>query len=154
MNEFVADGVVELAVAAVLRELRGGNRVVLLWHDDRAAQGAFAETLETMEDFSLIWKTFAAAPLCTAANAVTCLPAMMSEIQAAKQIFVTAYLDSALLTDFCALPGLSEARGSVELLFYNPQKRYAHPALRRSYLDQCAMQLAEAGVLYTESGGC
>ncbi|MBQ3126489.1 MAG: DUF58 domain-containing protein [Clostridia bacterium] len=151
MNEFAADGVVELAVAAVLRELRRGNRVVLLWYDDRAKQGAFAETLDSPEDFETIWKVFATAPLCAANDAVTRLPSILSEIQSAKQIFVTAHLDSNALADFCALPGVGDAQGSVELVFYNPQKRYANTEARRSFLDMCAARLAEAGVLYNES---
>lgn len=151
MNEFAADGVVELTVAAVLRELRRGNCVVLLWYDDRAKQGAFAETLESPEDFELIWKVFATAPLCAASDAVTRLPSILSEVQSAKQIFVTAYLDSDGLADFCALPGAGDAQGSVELVFYNPKKRYANAEARRQFLDMCAARLAEAGVLYSES---
>ena len=151
MNEFAADGVVELAVAAVLRELRRGNRVVLLWYDDRSRQGAFAETLDSPEDFETIWKVFATAPLCSANDAVTRLPSILSEIQSAKQIFVSAWLDSEALADFCALPGVGDAQGSAELLFYNPKKRYANPEARRNFLDMCAARLAEVGVLYSES---
>lgn len=151
MNEFAADGVVELTVASVLRELHRGNRVVLLWYDDRTEQGAFAETLETPEDFELIWKVFATAPLCAASNAVTRLSSIVREVQSVKQIFVTAYLDSDMLAALCALPGSGDAQESAELLFYNPKKRYAYPKTRRRYLDMCAARLAESGVLYTES---
>lgn len=152
MNEFAADGVVELAVAAVLHELEQGSRVVLLWYDDRAKQGAFVETLDGPEDFELIWKVFATAPLCAPTDAVTRLPSILSEIGSAKQIFVTAYLDPDALADFCALPGLADASasGSAELLFYNPKSRYAHPEARRQYLEQCEARLAESGILYRE----
>lgn len=152
MNEFAADGVVELTVATVLRELEQGSRVVLLWYDDRARHGAFVETLDSPEDFELIWKIFSTAPLCAPTDAVTRLPSILSEIGSAKQIFVTAYLDSAALSDFCALPGLADsaASGSAELLFYNPKSRYANPEARRQYLEQCEARLAESGILYRE----
>lgn len=151
MNEFAADGVVEMTVAAVLRELHRGNRVVLLWHDDRTERGFYAESLSTPEDFELIWKTFTTAPLCAPTDFVTRLSSVFREVQSVKQIFVTAYLDSVVLAELCAVPGVGDVQGSAELLFYNPKKRYAYPEERRRYLDMCAARLFEAGMFYTES---
>lgn len=151
MNEFAADGVVELTVAAALRELRRGNRVILAWYDDRAEHGAYAETLDGLEDFELIWKRFATAPLCDPADTVTRLCEIMEDVQSPKQIFVTAWLDAPSMAGFCALPGVRDDHGSAEVIFFNPRERYAHPDVRRQFIDGCAVRLTEAGVVYTEN---
>lgn len=145
MNELAADGVVELAIAAVLRELNLGNHVVLAWYDRRSPNGTFVEHLDSPAAFDRIWNRFASSPLCSPEYAVTRLAALRTETVPAKQIFVTAYLSSEMLSSLTNSPA-----DTTELLFYNPSARYADPRVRRAFLDQCAEQLAGAGVGYVE----
>ncbi len=178
MNEYLADGVVELTIASVLSELRQGHEVLLLWFDRRSDSGVFAYPLRGIDEFENIYRLFATAPLCTAEEAVrpglgdrsgrragrdsarekakstvsvTALAAMVSDIQSVKQMFVISELNAAMLTDLCALPGVSDAGsfGSAEVVLYDPPDRYKYPRERAAYLEGCREQLAACGLSLT-----
>ena len=151
MNEYLADGVVELTIASVLAELRRGHEVLLLWFDRRSDTGVFAYSLKGVDQFETVYHLFATAPLCTAEQKVTSLTAMISDIQSAKQMFVISSLDTAMLTDLASLPGVSDAGsfGSAEVVLYNPEERFLHPRERAGYLEGCREQLAAGGLSLT-----
>ena len=151
MNEYLADGVVELTIASVLAELRRGHEVLLLWFDRRSDTGVFAYPLRGADEFENIYHIFATAPLTTPDRKVTSLTAMVSDIQSAKQMFVVSAMDSAMLTDLASLPGVSDAGsfGSAEVVLYNPEERFLHPRDRALYLEGCREQLAAAGLSLT-----
>ena len=151
MNEYLADGVVELTIASVLAELRQGHEVLLLWFDRRSDTGVCAYPLRGIDEFENIYHLFATAPLCDAALKVTSLTAMVSDIQSAKQTFVISTLDAAMLTDLTALPGVSDAGsfGSAEVVLYNPEERFLYPRDRAGYLEGCREQLAANGLTLT-----
>lgn len=150
MNEFCADGVVELAISTVLRELRMGNQCMLMWFDARAELGAFGFELAGETDFDHIFRTFATAPLCPPADhGVGRLRSMLGDTQGIKQVFVSAALDGASLSALCDLPGITGGAefGAAELVYYNPEERFAHPVERRTYLEECSRMLAAGGIL-------
>ena len=151
MNEYLADGVVELTIASVLAELRQGHEVLLLWFDRRSDTGVCAYPLRGIDEFENIYHLFATAPLCDPERKVTSLTAMVSDIQSAKQTFVISALDAAMLTDLTALPGVSDAGsfGSAEVVLYNPEERFRYPRDRASYLEGCREQLAANGLTLT-----
>ena len=151
MNEYLADGVVELTIATVLAELRRGHEVLLLWFDRRSDTGVFAYSLRGADEFESIYHLFATAPLCAPERKVTSLTAMISDIQSAKQMFVVATMDTAMLTDLCGLPGVSDAGsfGSAEVVLYNPEERFRNPRDRANYLEGCREQLAANGLSLT-----
>ncbi len=151
MNEYLADGVVELTIASVLAELRRGHEVLLLWFDRRSDMGVFAYPLRGVDEFETIYRIFATAPLTTPDRKVTSLTAMVSDIQSAKQMFVVSTMDTAMLTDLAALPGVSDAGsfGSAEVVLYNPEERFLHPRDRALYLEGCREQLAASGLSLT-----
>ena len=151
MNEYLADGVVELTIATVLAELRKGHEVLLLWFDRRSDTGVFAYSLRGADEFESIYHLFATAPLCAPERKVTSLTAMISDIQSAKQMFVVATMDTAMLTDLCGLPGVSDAGsfGSAEVVLYNPEERFRNPRDRANYLEGCREQLAANGLSLT-----
>ncbi len=148
MNEYLADGVVELTIASVLAELRQGHEVLLLWFDRRADTGVFAYPLRGADEFETIYHLFATAPLCDAEKQVTALTAMLTEMDNAKQLFVVSTLDGQMLTDLTSLPCVSDAAnfGSTEVLLYNPEERFAHPRERTAYLEGCREELAASGL--------
>ncbi len=151
MNEYLADGVVELTIASVLAELRQGHEVLLLWFDRRSDTGVFAYPLRGADEFENIYHLFATAPLCAPDRKVTTLAAMLSDIQSAKQMFVISTLDATMLTDLGALPGISDAGsfGSAEVVLYNPEERFKYPRERSAYLEGCREQLAATGLSLT-----
>ena len=154
MNEYLADGVVELTIATVLAELRKGHEVLLLWFDRRSDTGVFAYPLRGADQFENIYHLFATAPLCSPDRKVTSLTAMIADIQSAKQLFVVSTMDTAMVTDLCSLPGVSDAGsfGSAEVVLYNPEERFLYPRERALYLEGCREQLAASGLSLTAGG--
>ena len=154
MNEYLADGVVELTIASVLAELRRGHEVLLLWFDRRSDTGVFGFPLRGIDEFENIYHLFATAPLCSPDKKVTSLTAMVSDIQSAKQTFVVSTMDTAMITDLCNLPGVSDAGsfGSAEVSLYNPEERFRYPRERALYLEGCREQLATGGLSLTACG--
>ena len=154
MNEYLADGVVELTIASVLAELRKGHEVLLIWFDRRSDTGVFAYPLRGVDQFENIYHLFATAPLCAPDKKVTSLTAMISDIQSAKQLFVVSTMDAPMITDLCGLPGVSDAGsfGSAEVVLYNPEERFRYPRDRALYLEGCREQLAANGLSLTAGG--
>lgn len=154
MNEYLADGVVELTIASVLAELRQGHDVTLIWFDHRSDMGLYAYSLRGVDEFESIYHLFATAPLCRADQRVCSLTAMISDIQSAKQLFVTSTMDSTMLSELTALPGVSDAGsfGSAEVILYNPEDRFLYPAERASYLEGCRQTLSSNGLSLRTSG--
>ncbi len=154
MNEYLADGVVELTIASVLAELRQGHNVTLIWFDHRSDMGLYAYALRGVDEFESIYHLFATAPLCRADQRVCSLTAMISDIQSAKQLFVTSTMDSTMLSELTALPGVSDAGsfGSAEVILYNPEDRFLYPIERASYLEGCGQTLSSNGLSLRTSG--
>lgn len=154
MNEYLADGVVELAIASVLAELHVGHEVLLLWFDRRSDTGFFAYPLRGVDEFERIYHLFGTAPLCAPEQSVTRLTAMVGDTESAKQLFVVPTLDQDMLSSLTDLPGLSDAVGfgSAEVLLYNPEERYRYPKERASYLESCREQLSACGMSLMISG--
>lgn len=149
MNEYCADGVVEMTIAIVLRELRAGNHCLLVWFDPRAELGAFGFELDEEADFETIYHLFATAPLCAPeGHELVRLREMLSDTQGVKQVFVSASLDEAAISSLCHVPGLRGGGefGAAELVYYDPTHRFAHPEERRVYLEGCRHMLAESGI--------
>lgn len=152
MNEYLADGVVELTVAVLLEEFRNGKIVNLLWFDRRSEAGAYCVTLYGKEDFELIFREFATAPLCAAEDTVARLCTMAGETQSTKQIFVTGAMDRASVSALCSIPGMTDGAsfGSSQVMLYNPEERFADRALRMRYIEGCRAQLSESGLVLVE----
>ena len=153
MNEYCADGVVELTVAAVLRELRDNNECTLFWFDRRSESGAYSFTLRGIEDFNAIYKLFATAPLCSAEETVARLSKMVGDTQDTKQLYITAAIDPDSVRDLCSLPNVSDgaAFGSSGVILYNPEERFAHISERKLYIESCRSQLMSTGLKLAES---
>lgn len=148
MNEFCADGVVELTVAAVLRELRAGSSVRLLWFDDRAVMGAFAYEFSTPADFDLVFDLFATAPVLRGGEdrKVTSLAAMIPDACEARSIYVIPAVDDETVAAFSDMRGVAKGDTTTEVMLYDPEERYLNRDERTAYLEGCRTQLAANGI--------
>ncbi|MCQ2428008.1 MAG: DUF58 domain-containing protein [Clostridia bacterium] len=147
MSEYCADGVVELAVASVLKELRAGRTVELMWYDARSEIGAFAFELRSSADFDIVFELFATAPLASADKTVAGLTRMIGDAEDAKFIFVLPTLDDDTVTSLCTMATVQDsASGGSEVVVYSAEERFAHPKERSAYLETCRTQLAERGL--------
>lgn len=148
MNEYLADGVVELAVASVLRELRDGKKVYLVWFDSRAEMGACCYELKTAADFDPVFPIFATAPSTDADSSVDRLTSIVGDSEDAKFVFVLPTLDDRTVGALSALPGNSGgSTDSInEAIVYHAPERYADPDAFDRYLEVSAQGLAENGI--------
>lgn len=151
MNEYCADGIVELTVSCVLRELRGGSVCTLVWFDERSPSGVYCFTLRSKDDFDAIFKLFATSPLCGTENSVARLSGMMKDTQDVKQIFVTSSITPEAVRDLCDMPSVADGAvsGAAEVILYDPEERFANPAERKNYIESCRGQLAAKGLRLT-----
>lgn len=148
MNEYLADGVVELTIANVLAELNQGHETLLIWFDRRSDAGVFAFSLRGADEFERIFNLFGTAPLCDSSKSVASLTAMVGDTESAKQLFVVSAMDQDMLSSLSNLPGVSDAVGfgSAEVLLYNPEERFRYAHERSLYLEGCREQLAASGL--------
>ncbi len=151
IDEYCADGVVEMSIAAVLNELRHGNNVTLIWTDSRQEGGVAAVELTCPEDFDAVYPVFATAPSCSE-DVTTLLPLISESLNVTIRI-CTSNIDPLALSRYSAVPGLFGGAGVgcvVELLLYNPEERYTDVKIRREYVEMCRIKLAQDGVTLTE----
>ncbi len=156
INEFAADGVIEIAIAAALREVKQGNACKLIWYDKRIPNGTQILYLESPEDLDRGFKTFATAELCPKDKSMTKLVALISETQGVTVLFITPLLDSELvdgMSEASALFNNVSSSGAVELYYFNPGARIADSGEKnrhREYADACRLQLISTAVTVTE----
>jgi len=164
MDEFCADGVVEMAIGAVLNELRSGHEVTLIWNDRRQDGGIAAVLLTCPEDFEAVFPVFATAPSCSEKENVTTLLPLITESLNVTVRICTSNLDPLSVTRYAAIPGLFGGAGTgcaAEVLLFNPEERYENVSIRREYVEMSRIRLLQDGVELTElkistdeSGGC
>ena len=153
MDEFCADGVVEMSIGAVLNELRNGNEVTLIWADRRQDGGIAAVQLTCPEDFDAIYPVFATTPPCSEKENVTSLLPLITESLNVTIRICTSNLDPLSLNKYAAIPGLYGGAGTgcvTEVLLFNPEERYEDVKIRREYVEMSRIRLAQDGVDLTE----
>ena len=127
MNEYCADGVVEMTVALTLRELRRGRAVTLTWFDERAEIGAYSFTLRSESDFDMIFRLFATAPLAAPDRSLERLAAMLGDSEVSKLIFVLPAINDNLVSALCGAATLCSAYDGegAEAVLFSAEERYA-----------------------------
>ena len=153
MDEYCADGVLEMAVGAVVNELRSGNQVNLIWHDSRQENGIAAVQLTCPEDFEVVFPVFATAPIADESENVTDLLPLITESLNVTIRICTSNLDPLSVNLYASVPSLFGGAGTgcaTEVLLYNPEDRYEDVSARREYVEISRSRLAHEGVKLTE----
>lgn len=153
MDEFCADGVVELAVASVYSELRAGNDCTLMYFDIRSEDSIAVHDLTSAGDFESIFKSFASTPICPRENSVMRLSSLIGESLNVTIRIITSAIDSGTISEYAAMPSMFGGAGSgcvTEVILFNPEQRYSDLSARRDYIDLCKSRLAQNGVVLTE----
>ncbi len=153
IDEYCADGVVEMSIGAVLNELNNGNTVTLLWVDKRQNGGIAAVELTSPEDFELVYPVFSTTASCSEKeNVATLLPLINESLNVTIRI-CTSNIDPLSLNRYAAIPSLFGGAGSgcaCEVMLFNPEKRYVSTTVRREYIGMCRDSLSKEGVKLTE----
>ncbi len=153
MAEFCADGVVEIALSAVKRELSRGNRCTLVWYDSRDDRGFSAFRIASPLELEAAFNRFSAAYTVDCDKKITDLIRIIGESMNVTVKFVTANIDPASLTEYCAVPAMFGGAGAgctCEVMLFNPESRYVNPAARREYAATCKERLMGSGIFTTE----
>lgn len=153
MDEYCADGVVEMTIAATLNELRNGNTVTLIWFDSRSDTGIAMCELSCPEDFEHVYSSISTAPASPENLSVTNLLMLIGESLNVTIRICTSNLDPMALTNYSTIPGLFGGAGTgcvAEILLFNPEERYEDRKIRREYVELCRLRLAQDGVDLTE----
>ncbi len=153
MEEYCADGVVEIALAVIRNELRQGNAVTLIWNDSRVEEGVCAAQLACPEDLTEIFEQFATTPPCDATKSIRELLSMVHEPMNITLRVCTSHLDPLSLGEYCMIPSLYGGAGNslvAEICLFSPEERYEKPSLRREYVEMSRITLAKEGVELTE----
>ena len=153
IDEYCADGMVEMSIGAVLNELNNGNTVTLVWVDKRQKGGIAAVELTCPEDFNVVYPVFATTSPCSEKDNVTTLLPLITESLNVTIRICTSNIDPLSLNRYASIPGLFGGAGSgcvAEVLLFNPEERYTDVKIRREYIEMCRNRLAQDGVDLTE----
>lgn len=149
MEEYCADGVVEIALAVIQNELRQGNTVTMVWNDIRVEKGVCTAQLTCPEDLTEVFDRFATTPPCDATRSIRELFSMIREPMNITLRICTSHLDPLSLGEYCMIPSLYGGAGNscvAEICLFSPEERYEKPSLRREYVEMSRITLAKEGV--------
>ena len=139
------DLVVETCIASVLRELRAGNDVTLLWSADGISTSA---ELRSTADFEAAYRRIATAPLDPAEHQLRTLAAAGQTSESASLILVTAYLDEASVLEYTNLALLYSGGGTKppELLWCADESLFTDSESDAKHQRDCIFELERAGI--------
>lgn len=152
MNEYCADGVVDLAIGAVLRELNNGNKCSLFWFDNRSKSGVCAYSLANIEDFLVIYNFFSTAPLVQKEKNLPALCKSIKASESTKQIYITSAIGKESIVGICNCATVNDSVNveTKDVIIYNPIERYKYKKERKKYIQSCKKELAEHGISLIE----
>lgn len=151
--ELCADGVVELAVAAMKREQGKGNICTVVWFDDRTDSGVAVADISSSASLESVCSRFASAAVCTEDKRISSLSSIIKESINVTVKILTANIDPKSLNEYAAVPAMFGGAGtgcSAELYLYDPWDKYADPAARREYAAASRRRLMQSGIRMTE----
>ncbi len=152
-DEYCADGVVEMAIAAALSEIRKGNVCTLAWFDRREDSGICSITASSAAEFESAY-----AKLSTAANVdsearVSNLTAAVTDASNITLKIVTSNIDPVNVGEISGIPAVFGGAGTgcfAELILFSPAHRFENPLERRAYAAECSLRLLKSGVVTHE----
>ncbi len=153
MAEFCADGIVEIALSAVKRELSKGNKCTLVWYDSREDRGFSYFNIASPIELEAAFNRFASASTVECEKKITDLIRIVSESMNVTIKFVTSNIDPVSLSEYCAVPSMFGGAGAgctCEVMLFNPEARYINACARREYGATCKERLIGCGIYTTE----
>ncbi|MBQ8474940.1 MAG: DUF58 domain-containing protein [Clostridia bacterium] len=153
MAEYCADGIVEIALSAVKRELNMGNRCTLVWYDRRASKGYTACTIATPAELEDAFNRFSAAATVPCDKRITDLIRIVDESMNVTVKYVTSNIDPYSLSEYCLIPAMFGGAGTgcnCEVMVFNPESRYTDPLARKEYAASCKDRFISSGIYMTE----
>lgn len=144
-----ADRAVELAIATVLSELRGGSDVTLIYSDDSQRDGVHISYFPDTASFAAEVLDFALTPVCVREDGVASLFSAIDAESGLTVRFVSANLNPADVSDyigFSASTGSGASDTSVEVYLAGTDDVYEDALKRGVYISAMKEELASCAV--------
>lgn len=144
-----ADRAVELAIAAVMSELRSGSDVTLIYNDDSEKDGVHVSYFPDTVSFAAEVLDFALTPVSVRADGISSVFSAIGESTGLTVRFVTANLNPADVSDymsFSASTGSGASDTSVEVYLAETDDVYEDPVKRSVYISAMKEELASCAV--------
>lgn len=162
ISEMNCDRVVELTVAAVLRELRSGSTVTLIYKDprektDSVGSGVTVRSYADTLSFAAEVLDFACVPVSYDGSGNSSLFSLIEKTQDMTVRIISADLTPSAVAQYCAFAssiGGGGADSCVELYFADDVSSYTDPVCRGVYVDAMCGELNSCAVKtlrFTES---
>lgn len=152
-DEFCADAVVEIAIAAALDEIKKGNICTLVWFDPRESSGIAAYTVSSENEFDTVYmKLSTASPVDKDARAAALSIAVEDSSNVTVKV-VTSNIDPVSVSELARIPMSFGGAGtgcSTEIYIYSPSERYERPLERRAYAAGVSAELLRDGIFSSE----
>ena len=151
--ELRADSAVELAIATVMRELRSGGDVTLVYNDESEKDGVRVSYFPDVSSFAAEVLDFALTPACRNEGGVSSLFSAIDESASLTVRFVTANLEPSDVTDyisFSSSTGSGSSDTSVEVYLAQTDDAYEDRIERSLYVAAMREELAASAVKLTE----
>ncbi len=134
INEYVADGIIEGALALASKALRqGGQTVTIVWYDSRAQGGRCAFRLYSEADLEQIFRLFATAPITETPYTAADLARLMEDnFEGSAFLFVVGGLTDEASASISAME--LPAGVSRQVYTFEPYEQIV-PSARAAYLD-------------------
>lgn len=155
LAELRADSAVELAIAVVMRELRSGSDVTLIYNDDGEKDGVHVSYFPDIASFAAELLDFALVPVCVREQGVSQTFSAIDEGSGLTVKFVTANLEAPDVTDYAAFSastGSGSSDTSVEVCLARTDNSYEDRLERAVYVSAMREELAACAVKLTEYG--
>lgn len=149
ISELNCDRVVELAIAAALRELRSGSSVTLLYNDMREKSGVVSRSYPDTQSFAAECLDFACAPVSFGGRGLAPLFSAVEGTQNLNVRIITSNLSPKAVSEYSAFSASCGGGGSdtnVELYFVDDTYAYTDPTERGVYVSAMCSELAASAV--------
>ena len=143
------DSAIELAIAAVMRELRSGSDVTLVYNDEREPGGVHISYFPDVASFAAEVLDFALTPVCADKRGVSALFNAIGETFGLTVRFVTANLNPVDVSEyigFSSATGSGSSDTSVEVYLAADESAYEDPVAYAVYVAATGEELASAAV--------
>ena len=153
LPEFCADGVIEIAVAAMNSEIKKGNKCTVIWYDSRDDRGICTVDLCELADIDDTYLRFASAKVVPEDKRICDLTGVIGEAVNVTIRIITANIDPESIAEYCSVPTMFGGAGTgcvSEILLFNPCDKYLSPKERIEYTNTARLQLKMNGLSLSE----
>lgn len=148
-DEYCADAVVEMSIAATLSEIRKGNKCTLVWFDRREDSGICSVTASSAAEFEAAYTKISTAANVESEARASFLTAAVTESSSITLKIVTSNIDPVNLAELSEIPSYFGGAGTgcfAEVILFSPAHRFEDPLERRAYAAEASFRMLKSGI--------